>query len=270
VNVLATTYVIPAKAGIQKTRMPTFRENAVVLRTKSLRDADRHYILFTESRGKMTVLAKGSRKGKSKMAPHLASFGIVDVMVAKGRVIDRLAGASLVRPYKNLMRSLPRTALAQSFLLAVDTLTKRDLPDERTFRIINEFLEAVDIGPEPEDNERSLAFDAGIARLLDTLGFALELRECVRCRAALVPDGNALNVLRGGVECANCREPLATPVSSAAIKAMRFFRTEPVAAVALLRLSPGTLREVGFLTDLLLSSQIEHRFHALRYMKAVG
>lgn len=250
--------------------MPTFRENAVVLRTKALRDADRHYILFTETRGKMTVLAKGSRKGKSKMAPHLASFGVVDVMVAKARVIDRLAGASLVRPFKNLMRSLSRTALAQSFLLAVDSLTKRDLPDERTYRVITEFLEAVDIGPEPDLNERSLAFDAGVARLFDILGFALELHECVRCREPLVPDGNALNILRGGVECASCREPMATPVSSAAIKAMRFFRSEPVAATALLRLSPATRYEVGFLTDLLLSSQIEHRFHALRYMKSVG
>ena len=250
--------------------MPTFRENAVVLRTKALRDADRHYVLFTEGHGKMTVLAKGSRKGKSKMAPHLASFGIVDVMIAKGRVIDRLAGASLVRPYKQLLRSLQRTALVQSFLLAVDSLTKRELPDERTFRLITEFLEAADNGPEPEEGERGMAFDAGIARLLDVLGFALELRECVRCRAALVPDGNALSVLRGGTECAACRNPLSTSVSSAAIKAMRFFRSEPIAAVALLRLSSGTRREIAFLTDLLLSSQIEHRFHALRYMKAVG
>lgn len=250
--------------------MPTFRENAVVLKTKALRDADRHYVLFTEGRGKVTVLAKGSRKGKSKMAPHLAPFGTVDVMIAKGRVIDRLAGASLVRPCREIMRSLQRTALAQGFLLAVDALTKRDLPDERTFRLIVEFLDAVDGGPEPEDGERGIAFDAGVAKLLDLLGFALELRECVRCRNPLVPDGNALNVLRGGMECASCRDPLATPVSTAAIKALRFFRQEPVASSALLALTPQVRREVSFLTDLLLSSQIENRFHALKYMRSVG
>lgn len=250
--------------------MPTFRENAVVLRTKTIRDADRHYVLFTEGRGKVTVLAKGSRKGKSKMAPHLSPFGIVDVMIAKGRVIDRLAGASLVRPCRDIMQSLQKTALAQGFLLAVDALVKRDLTDERTYRLITEFLDAVDTGPEPDDGERGIAFDAAIGKLFDQLGFALELRECVRCRNQLVPQGNALNVLRGGIECGDCRDPLATPVSTDAIKALRFFRQEPVAHSALLRLPPHVRREVSFLTDLLLSSQIENRFHALKYMRSVG
>ena len=250
--------------------MPTFRENAVVLKSKTLRDADRHYVLFTEGRGKMTVLAKGSRKGKSKMAPHLSPFGIVDVMIAKGRVIDRLAGASLVRPCRQIMQSLSRTALVQGFLLAVDALTKRDLPDERTFRLITEFLDAVNNGPEPEEGERGVAFDAAVGKLFDHLGFALELHECIRCRNPLVPVGNALNVHRGGIECADCRDSLATSISTEAIKALRFLRQEPIAYSALLRLSPQVRHEVSFLTDLLLSSQIESRFHALRYIRAVS
>lgn len=250
--------------------MPTSRENAVVLKAKTLRDADRHYTLFTERRGKIVVLAKGSRRSKSKMASHLSPFGVVDVMIAKGRIIDRLAGASLVKSCRAILSSLPRTSLAQGFLLAVDALTKRDLPDERTYRLIVEFLEAIDEGDEPSDMGRALAFDAGIARLLDGLGFGLELQECVSCREQLVPEGNALNVLRGGLECSGCRNPLSSPVSVDAIKTLRFFRREPISSAAFLRLSPQTGREVAFLTDLLLTSHLEGRFHALHYMKAVA
>jgi DNA repair protein RecO (recombination protein O) len=226
--------------------------------------------LYTETRGKVTVLAKGSRRGKSKMAPHLASFGVVDVMIAKGRLIDRLAGAALVRPYRETRGSLARTALAQSFLLAVDALVKRDLPDVRTFRLITEALDAIDSGPEPEDDRRSLMFDAAVARLLDNLGFALELRDCVACRQPLVPEGNALNILRGGMECADCRAPLSTLISTEAIKALRYFRSEPIAAAAQLRLAPATAREVSFFTDLLLTNHLEGRFHALQYIRAVS
>lgn len=250
--------------------MATYCDRGVVLANRTLRDADRHYIIYTAAHGKILVLAKGSRRGRSKMSPHLASFGVADLMIAKGRLIDRLAGASLIRPYRSILLSLQKTALSQGFLLAVDALTKRELPEERVFRLIEEFLAAVDDGPESERGSRGLAFDAAAARLLDLLGFALELRECVRCRLALVPDGNAMNVMLGGVECASCRGPLSATVSADAIKAMRFFRREPIAASAALVIPAQARREIAFLTDLLLTTHLEGRFHALQYLEAVA
>ncbi len=250
--------------------MPTYRDRGVVLRTRTLRDADRHYIIYTETHGKIVVLAKGSRRGKSKMSPHLALFGVVDLMIAKGRVIDRLAGASLAKPYRSVITSLSKTALSQVFLHAVDALVKRELPDDRVFLLIEEFLHAIDSAPEPEQGSRGLAFDAAAARLLDLLGFALELRECVRCRTQLVPEGNSINFMLGGVECNNCRDPFSGEVSAEAIKAMRYFRTEPIAASASLRIPHSACREIIFLTDLLLTTHLEGRFHALNYLKAVS
>ncbi len=250
-------------------QMPTYRDRGIVLRTRPLRDADRHYVIYTEEHGKIVVLAKGSRRGKSKMSSHLASFGIVDVMIAKGRVIDRLAGVSLVRPHQTLLTSLAKTALAQSFLLAVDALVKREFPDERIFLLTQEFLDALETAP-IGDGLRSLAFDAAVARLLDFLGFALELRECIRCRASLIPEGNSINMLLGGIECARCRDPFSADVSAEAIKAMRYFRTEPIALSATLRLPPYAEREITFLTDLLITTHLEGRFHALQYLRAVS
>jgi DNA repair protein RecO (recombination protein O) len=63
--------------------MATYRDKGIVLRSKTLRDADRHYVIFTERHGKVLILAKGSRRGKSKMSPHLGSFGVVDIMIAR-------------------------------------------------------------------------------------------------------------------------------------------------------------------------------------------
>ncbi len=250
--------------------MPTYRDRGIVLRTKSLRDADRHYVIYTERHGKIVVLAKGSRRGKSKMSPHLGTFGVVDLMIAKGRIIDRLAGAGLAESCRAILTSLPKTALSQGFLLAVDTMTKRDLPDERLFALIREFLLTLDAAPEPEPGGRSLAFDCAAAKLMDLLGFGLELGECVSCRAPLVPEGNVVNVARGGAECASCRDPFVPPASADAIKALRFFRSESVTAATLLRLGDRARREVGFIVDLLLTAHLEGRFSALHYLKTVA
>lgn len=250
--------------------MPTYRDQAIVLKTRPLRDADRHYALYTEAHGKVVVLAKGSRRGKSKLSPHLSSIGVVDVMIARGRVIDRLAGAGLVRPFRGIMDSLEKASLAQGFLLAVDALTKRELPDERIFRLLAEFLEAVEEAPVRHPGERDPLFDAGILKLMELLGVALDLRECVSCRNDLVPDGNALNVMAGGIECADCRHVAASTLSPEAIKALRFYCGGPVRAACSLQVPEATRREVGFVTDLLLTVHLEDRFDVLRYFKAVA
>jgi DNA repair protein RecO (recombination protein O) len=250
--------------------MATYRDKGIVLRTRSMRDADRHYVLFTETHGKVLILAKGSRRGKSKMSPHMGSFGVVDVMIARGRLIDRLAGADLISPYRSIIGSLEKTALAQGMLLAVDAMTKRELPDERVFSLLTDFLSALDVSPAPAPGRRHLLFDAAIGRLMDALGFGIDLRSCVRCRASLVPEGNAINVVQGGIECRDCKDPVAASISADTIKALRFLRDEPLVSVPLLALSGSVRREVGFITDLMLTTHLEERFSALHYLRAVA
>lgn len=250
--------------------MPTYRDKAVVLRTKTLRDADRHYVVLTEHHGKVLLLAKGSRRGKSKMSPHLGSFGIVDLMVAKGRIVDRLAGAGLVTAYKSIIGSLEKTALAQGFLLAVDAMVKREFPEDRVFALVAEWLAVLDACPPPEAGARHVLFDAAIGRLTDALGFGIDLHACVRCRAPLVPEGNAVDVVAGGIVCASCRDPLSASICADAIKALRFLRGGPLVAVPNLVLPPRARREVAFVTDLLLTTHLEKRFDALKYLRALA
>lgn len=248
--------------------MPTWRDNAIVLRKRTLRDADRHFVLFTEKHGKVVLLAKGSRGGKSKMAPHMSSFGVVEVMAAQGRLIDRLAGASLARPWAGIFASLPKMAVAQSFLLAVDALTKRDLPDERIFHLIAEFLEALDSAPDHQTGERTAIFDAGLLKLLALLGHALELDACTRCRRPAAPRGNALNLIAGGLECPLCRDPAAMSLSLPVIEALRLLRVRSLAETAITDHS-AVRAELLLISDLALAVQAEMRLPAMKYLRSM-
>lgn len=250
--------------------MATYRDTGIVLRTKAVRETDRHYSVFTKTHGKVVLLAKGTRKTKSKMSPHMASVGVVDIMVAKGKVMDRLAGADLVRSYRRIPASLERTAHAQGLLLAVDALTRRELPEPRIFDLAVSYLDALDDERWSAPSGRSLLFDAAAVKLLAVLGFGLELEACVGCRTPLVPEGNALNILRGGMECSSCRRPVSVPVGDGTIKTLRLFGSEPFATVAKLALDEATRRQVVFVVDLLLTTQLESAFGALRYLRSVA
>lgn len=249
--------------------MPTFRDKAIVLKTRPLRGADRQYIVFTERHGKLSLIGRGTRPSKSKMSPHMGSFGIAEVMVARGRRADRLAGAGLLKPFISLTASFEKAAYTQAFLLTLDSLTKRELPEERIFRLAADALEAFD---SPRATTRAMvsqAFDAAIAQLLIILGIGPEIDACVRCRRPLEERPHRFHAGRGGVECPRCASSEGSPISAHAIKAIRYYRTTSVKASLLLRLPPNVGGELSRLTETLLSEHIEDRFAALHFLKAV-
>ena len=65
--------------------MRTYRDEAVVLRTWKLGEADRIISLFTREHGKVRAVAKGIRRTGSKFGSRLEPFGHVDVQLAEGR-----------------------------------------------------------------------------------------------------------------------------------------------------------------------------------------
>lgn len=241
--------------------MPTYRDQAIILSVKPVRDADRHYVAYTEHHGKVKLLAKGTRRGRSKMSPHLGGFGVAEIMVARGRIMDRLAGASLVRPFPGLMADLSRTLTAQAFYLIIDALTKRELPDQRIFGLLAGFLEALEGAAAA--SPRPVVYDAAALKLLDLLGFGPELGACVRCRRPLEPGMQSLEPLGGGLECAACRGPGSSAFSVEAVKALRFWRAEPLESAARLRLDARVRRETVRAVDLLLGVHHDDRSPAM-------
>lgn len=250
--------------------MPTYRDHAIVLKTTAVRDADRRYIFYTRSHGKVAVLAKGSRRSKSKMSPHLGGFGLVDVMIAKGKRLDCLAGASLERYYGSILDDLDTAAAAQGFLLVIDALTKQELPEERIFELAAACLETLDAGAK---GNAGAVFHAAVLQLLGILGLAPELEHCVRCRNTLprtglpAAAGASLSIVRGGFECGRCRAPESVAVTADAVKVLRFLVRQPLATAARLRFTHGIHREILMLTDLFLASHLERRLPALGYVR---
>lgn len=249
--------------------MPTYRDRGIVLKIQPLRDADRRYAIFTEHHGKISVLAQGTRRGKSKLSPHLAVFGVVDLMVARGRRWDRLAGAAAAQAFNGILESLPKTAVAQSFLLTVNALTKPELQEDRIFRLLVEFLAAVERSVTPTAGGRSAIFDAAALKLLGILGFAPEFDVCVHCRGEIGAVACGLSIHRGGLECPACRDRLSLPLSVAAVAALRALRREPL-TVCPSDWSPNQATEVRRAVDALLCHHLEERFAALAYLKAVS
>lgn len=159
--------------------MPYLRDRAIVLKKEPYREHDRRYFLYGREHGMLVAVARGASSKKSKQAGHLEPFSEVEVMIAKGAALDKLAVARM-QPSHPAPHStnLVFYAIAGAFSDLVVRLTYPGIADERLFELVRELhasLDAAPPGPTPERGRLMLA--AATLKLLDILGFAPVIRE---------------------------------------------------------------------------------------------
>ena len=92
------------------------RTQAIVLRRTNYGESDRILNLLTPE-GKVSVIARGVRKEKSRLAGSIELFSVADVVIHKGHSdLGILTSAKMLRFYQGLLSDVERLELASSFL----------------------------------------------------------------------------------------------------------------------------------------------------------
>lgn len=79
--------------------MPVYRDEAVVLRTHKLGEADRIVTLLSRQHGKIRAVAKGVRRTSSKFGSRLEPFMVVDAQFFEGRNLDTVTQVESLASY---------------------------------------------------------------------------------------------------------------------------------------------------------------------------
>lgn len=97
------------------------RTEAIVLRRTNYGEADRVLSLLTPDRGKISAIAKGVRKPKSKLAGGLELLAVCDVTLLEGRGdMALITSARLQEFYGNILQDYDRMQLAYSMIKLVN------------------------------------------------------------------------------------------------------------------------------------------------------
>lgn len=180
----------------------TYRTLGIVLRRRDVREYDRLYTIYTREHGKIEALVRGSRKMVSKLSPHLESFATVDLLIAKGRMWDHVAGVECVERFGNInSRYLPVAAVLYAYE-ATDALTKFGLRDAALWNLMIEYIRTLNNLPDGTSviSLREV-LRAYICQLLARLGVAPELDKCQNCKQT---EALPVELAASGVLCASC------------------------------------------------------------------
>lgn len=128
--------------------MKTTSCKAVVLRRTNYGEADRIIDLLTPS-GRISVIARGVRKEKSKLAGGIELFAVCDVVVGEGRgEIKTLISARINTFYGDILLSFERTQLAYEVLASVAKASS-SLATRDWYETVTETLEELHAGRVP-------------------------------------------------------------------------------------------------------------------------
>lgn len=188
--------------------MPTYRDEAVVLRTHKLGEADRIVTMLSRRHGKIRAVAKGVRRTSSRFGSRLEPFMVADLLVYKGRSLDIVQQAESLGAYgAEIAVHYDRYTSAHAMVEAADRLNEAEATPNQYLLLVGG-LRALSRG---EHASRSI-LDSYLLRAMALSGWAPGLGDCARCGAA-GPHSSFVAQL-GGMVCTNC-----APVGAARIDA---------------------------------------------------
>jgi DNA repair protein RecO (recombination protein O) len=124
--------------------MNSINSQGIVLSRTDYGEADRILTFLTPDQGKVSAIAKGVRKQKSKLAGGIELFSVSQISYIPGRRdISTLISTRLVKHYGNIVKNLDRTNLAYDLIKMTNKATE-DNPESAYFDLLTAALEALD------------------------------------------------------------------------------------------------------------------------------
>lgn len=119
------------------------RTHAIVLRRTNYGESDR-ILNFLTPEGKISAVARGVRKEKSRLAGSIELFSVADVVIHQGRSdLGVLTSAKMLRFYHNLLSDVTRLELASGFLKKLSRASDQFSSPEH-FSLLDQALSGLD------------------------------------------------------------------------------------------------------------------------------
>ena len=107
--------------------MSLYRDEAIILRTQKLGEADRIITLLTREHGRVRGVAKGVRRTMSKFGSRLEPGSHVDIQLHKGRTFDTITQVEAINNYgEALTDDYQRWTIASAILETAERFTSQE------------------------------------------------------------------------------------------------------------------------------------------------
>jgi len=142
----------------------------IVLKKQNYKEADQIVTVYTAEAGKVRVLAKGLRLGKSKLAYCLQDLNLVEIEVI-GNKLPTLIGGKSLKGYRNVRENLDKIKAAFYASELMIKMTPDEQINPQALELFEEFLTHLN---DDVAGQLHPALEVFSLKLLSCLGFGIE------------------------------------------------------------------------------------------------
>ena len=245
-----------------------YKTEGIVLKSMEYEEADKIVTIYTKDYGKITAIAKGVRKTKSKFGSSLEILTHSNFLIYKGRNIDIVSQTEILESFFSTSKEVIKFAFAVNCLEVVNRLSEEREINIGLFNLLKEVLHYLKESNDPKLQTLSFKWQT-----ISILGYRPSLNHCCRCNKS-VEDQKEMyfNIKEGGLVCNNCiakDKEGCVKVSLYFNKLLRKILITPLSTISNATIPDKKMKELEKITDLYIAYHSEKSFKTDKFLKSL-
>jgi DNA repair protein RecO (recombination protein O) len=166
----------------------TYQATGINLKTQALGESDRIVTILTREFGLIRAVAPGARKHNSSLGGRSGMFVVNELLIAKGRSLDKITQAQTLKTYPGLAKDLGKLAASQYLAEIVLCQALSEQPQEELYELLNEHLNRLEALPRTEVSGILANLAHGVFHLLALGGLTPQVQLCCLTQRPLIPN----------------------------------------------------------------------------------
>jgi DNA repair protein RecO (recombination protein O) len=171
----------------------TYQTTGINLKSSPIGEADRLVTILTSDHGLIRAIAPGARKPKSSLGGRVGLFVTNQLLIVRGKSLDRITQAETVNNYRYLSQDLTKLAIGQYWAEIVLDQALTEHPQPELYELLNLHLgrleeTAIRANAQANANDPMAHLCQGIFHLLAQGGIAPQVYNCFASGRAVEPD----------------------------------------------------------------------------------
>jgi len=231
-----------------------YRTQGFIIKKNNKGEANQLFTIYTKDFGKIKILGKAIRKGKSKLRGAIELFYLSEIEFIQGKIHKTLTNAVLIESFSNIRKDLEKLSVSYKIFNVLDNLIKGQESDTKIWQLLNETFKTLNnwkMNPAFSGRKLEILYYYFLWNFFSVLGYQPELYNCCVCRKKLTPEKLFFHKEKPGIICNNCFKALKSvkEVNSATVKILRLILEKNWQILSKLKIDSETQKSLNIISE---------------------
>lgn len=166
----------------------TYQTVGIIVKKKPFGEADLILTILSPEYGLFQAIAPGARKYKSKLRGRSELFVVNEMLLTKGRSLDKVTQLETLQTYPNLSGNLAKLSVSQYLAELVLNLGVKDEPQRELYELFKEHLRRLNNIDNTSISVLYAYLSQAVFHLLAINGIAPQFNKCCATNTQINPD----------------------------------------------------------------------------------